>query len=93
MGSTICFANKVFSEGQYLQLSFLYQSLVSDKGSFDSSECLVEALTTWSDKFLFLRRPNMILVTNSGLVVLVLPKISQFLDIMSLIFNQQTTKT
>ena len=65
---------EVFNNGQYLKLSFLWQSLVSDKGGFDSSERLVEALTNWSDKFLFLRRPNMILV----------PRISNFFDIMSL---------
>ena len=75
---------EVFNKGQYLQMSFLWQSLVSDKGGFVSSERLVEALTSWSDRFLFLRRPNMILVSSNGLVVLVLPWISQFLDIMSL---------
>ena len=75
---------EVFNKGQYLQLFFLWQSLVSDNGSFNSSERLVEALTNWSDRFLFLRRPNMILASSSGLVVLVLPRISQFFEIMSL---------
>ena len=72
-------------EGQYLQFSFLLQGPVSARGDLLSSFWLVEARTNWSERFLFHRRPNMILEYNKGLVVLVFPRISQFLVIVSLI--------
>ena len=68
--------------GQYLQFSFLLQGRVSARGDLLSSFWLVEARTNWSERFLFRRRPNMILESNKGLVVLVFPRISQFLVIV-----------
>ena len=68
----------VLSSGQYLQFSFFLQGRVSARGDLWSSFWLVEARTNWSERFLFRRRPKMILESNKGLVVLILPRISQF---------------
>ena len=66
----------VFSLRQYLQVVGRLQGRAT---TCFSSFCLVliDARTKWSERFLFRQRPNTVSDSNSGLEVLVLPRISQ----------------
>ena len=77
----------VFSCGQYLHEASLLQGLasLSLSGFSSSSLVLVDALTKWSERFLLRRRPKTIFDSRRGLDVLVLPRISQLDEIISLI--------
>ena len=73
----------VFSLGQYLQELGRLQGRAST--SFASFVLvLVDARTSWSERFLFRRRPNTISDSRRDLEVLVLPRMSQLAVIISL---------
>ena len=74
----------VLSLGQYLHVvGRLHGRATTNFSSF--CLVLVEALTSWSERFLFRRRPNTISVSRRDLEVLVLPRMSQLELIISLI--------
>ena len=74
----------VYSLGQYLHIVGRLQGCTTT--SF-SPVCLVlvDARTSWSERFLFRGKPNTISDSMSGLDVLVLPRISKLDVITSLI--------
>ena len=76
-----------FSKGQYLPVDVLLHVFMSTHFiSFISSFfMLAEARTSWSDRFLLWRSPKMISDSESGRDFLVLPRISQFPIMISLI--------
>ena len=75
----------VLSKGQYLQELSLLQGLSSMSFLWVESSCLVlvDARIKCSERVLFRRRPKIISESNSGLVVLDLPRISQLNLIVS----------
>ena len=74
----------VLSLGQYRHEVGRLQGRASTN-LLSSCLVLVDARTRWSERFLLRLRPNTISDSNSGLDVLVLPRMSQLEDIISLI--------
>ena len=74
----------VLSLGQYLQVDgCLHGRATTDFSSF--CLVLVDAWTSWSERFLLRQRPNTISESRRSLEVLVLPRMSKLEVIVSLI--------